>query len=120
MSGSSASTPDVTTTSESGPAGLGNIRWAYWPSGFIRFMRGIGSATGRTVSSLSAMKSSNDMYYVEAACASPDRCKAVAKGQPAMYSAVVEDHQLVLVGLYAHAQHGNCGLDVTLNGEALL
>lgn len=32
----------------------------------------------------------------------------------------LEAHQLVLLPLYAHTQHGACGLRVTLDGESLL
>ncbi len=32
----------------------------------------------------------------------------------------LEPHQMVLLPLYAHTQHGSCGLHVTVDGESLL
>ena len=70
-------------------------------------MKDTSSATGRTESWSS----------VKARCHNDD-CTIHSRGGSKAYEGDVEDHQLVLVVLYGHTQHGSCGLDVEVDGEA--
>lgn len=65
------------------------------------------------------------LYSVRAECAKPtctvmnqnDRGKFEVKAYEGHELAA---HQLVLIPLYAHTQHGSCGLNVTQDGVLLL
>ena len=60
----------------------------------------------------------DNWYSVRAECAK-DGCKVKDKpeGHNA-YEGDVEPHQMMLVVLYGHTQHGGCGLNVEIDGES--
>jgi hypothetical protein len=63
-------------------------------------------------------------FLVKAECAKPDCNVRSQKDRRLLeyraYEGELEAHQLVLVPLYAHTQHGACGLKVTLDGASIL
>lgn len=64
-------------------------------------------------------------YSVKAECSKADCQVRDHRDRNRLEARVYEGHdlaahQLVLLPLYAHTQHGACGLDVELDGEPLL
>ena len=63
-----------------------------------------------------------NLFLVKTHC-NDDSCTTETRSrdkQPRNYEHIVEDYQLVVPVLYAHTQHGNCGLDVTYDEIPIL
>ena len=59
----------------------------------------------------------DNSYSVKATCANDDCTVHKRPKKSKAYRGTVQPHQMLLVVLYGHTQHGGCGFNVEVDGE---